>query len=636
MLGFRFARPVGAAADVKELEYIIALHQTSIETRTNATLSSQDVKSLLKSRYSLEISHTQAVEVVRSLGGGDSQQEGKKKAPASTSKGFAASIPDTKEASKVFDNMWKAVVAGIKFSFGNDRNDSGTNAEEDTPIQRSSEDTNGNVKTIKSTELSPNGSDGNTSCLPLGNMMRQLSSLHAANQRGTVDDQSLRILQETIANELSTKVLSSTSEDHRSLLISQEPTIDEVEELGLTTTATSRTNETTETNEMTTVFQSACFDSDDARDALDELEFGPPENIISHENEATNSQSEASSRREDSLEMKQEPNESTDNMTADMEPVPQFLDLVQVLSTVMIPTFARLADEAKNNEPPQRKDNASMPKLVARVIAYGRRKLEILDNDSSIYSGRQTLEIAKLALLKSISVKAPKVDESLVQFLLVAHGEIERASNVELVKEMVAAAQSASGCLDEEALGNAISSDLAECWDPRNEEVQSTFFYDVFGELAPSKNTCLSAVSDETNRSENDLVVNDVEFFKKSENQYKSPPPAHKEGVRHGFFSHGRNTEMGFHSTFSALDFVVDSQFSVAVTGFTWIFFILKCVNSQAFNVISSWTTNPSLVCSTYSQHYPLVSADHVIENQSFLNHSQPFSSLSCDKVEGF
>jgi hypothetical protein len=67
-----FKRKVGAAADIKELEYIIALHQTCMpDTRENATVSSIDVMYLLKSRYTLSISHREAIDVVAALGGGD-------------------------------------------------------------------------------------------------------------------------------------------------------------------------------------------------------------------------------------------------------------------------------------------------------------------------------------------------------------------------------------------------------------------------------------------------------------------------------------------------------------------------------------------------------------------------------------
>lgn len=77
-----FKRKIGAAADIKELEYIIALHQTCMpDTRENATVSSTDVMCMLKSRYTLDISHKEAIDVLAALGGGDNIVQEKNKAP---------------------------------------------------------------------------------------------------------------------------------------------------------------------------------------------------------------------------------------------------------------------------------------------------------------------------------------------------------------------------------------------------------------------------------------------------------------------------------------------------------------------------------------------------------------------------
>jgi len=69
-MSLRFRRRYGAAADVSELEYVIALHQTCSKVRENATVSSRDVLRLLRSRYRLDITHRRALDVVRSFAGG--------------------------------------------------------------------------------------------------------------------------------------------------------------------------------------------------------------------------------------------------------------------------------------------------------------------------------------------------------------------------------------------------------------------------------------------------------------------------------------------------------------------------------------------------------------------------------------
>jgi len=89
--GAHFLRRRGAAGDVAELQYVIALHQTCPTTRDNGTISSRDIQLLLKSRYgltrstktkdeedhsshkkhsSLFVSHKDALELVRSFAGG--------------------------------------------------------------------------------------------------------------------------------------------------------------------------------------------------------------------------------------------------------------------------------------------------------------------------------------------------------------------------------------------------------------------------------------------------------------------------------------------------------------------------------------------------------------------------------------
>jgi hypothetical protein len=67
---------LGAPADVKELEYISALHQTCVpDARANVTVSSLDIQSLLSSRYGLKLSHQECIDIVRGLGGGWSPEE---------------------------------------------------------------------------------------------------------------------------------------------------------------------------------------------------------------------------------------------------------------------------------------------------------------------------------------------------------------------------------------------------------------------------------------------------------------------------------------------------------------------------------------------------------------------------------
>jgi hypothetical protein len=74
----------------------------------------------------------------------------------------------------------------------------------------------------------------------------------------------------------------------------------------------------------------------------------------------------------------------------------------------------------------------------------------------------------------------PVVTTDLVKRLLVLNGEFERAEDSVLVQRMVDAAQSPSGCLDESAFVNALTSDLG-AWDVGCDDKMSTSVYDVFG-----------------------------------------------------------------------------------------------------------------------------------------------------------
>lgn len=73
-MSLRFQRTRGAAADIKELEYIVALHQTTTTTarHTTATVTSVDVHRFLRSRYALSpkaVSQRDIAELLTSLGG---------------------------------------------------------------------------------------------------------------------------------------------------------------------------------------------------------------------------------------------------------------------------------------------------------------------------------------------------------------------------------------------------------------------------------------------------------------------------------------------------------------------------------------------------------------------------------------
>eukprot|EP00588_Corethron_pennatum_P026009 CAMPEP_0194317770 /NCGR_PEP_ID=MMETSP0171-20130528/14493_1 /TAXON_ID=218684 /ORGANISM="Corethron pennatum, Strain L29A3" /LENGTH=802 /DNA_ID=CAMNT_0039074483 /DNA_START=35 /DNA_END=2440 /DNA_ORIENTATION=+ len=72
-----FKRPVGAAADVKELEYISALHQTDMtKVRKDASIKDVDIASFLMSRYGILVTPEEVRKtIMHGLGGGDTEDE---------------------------------------------------------------------------------------------------------------------------------------------------------------------------------------------------------------------------------------------------------------------------------------------------------------------------------------------------------------------------------------------------------------------------------------------------------------------------------------------------------------------------------------------------------------------------------
>jgi len=72
-----FKRPVGAAADVKELEYISALHQTDMtRVRKDASIKDVDIASFLMSRYGILVTPEEVRKTIMyGLGGGDTEDE---------------------------------------------------------------------------------------------------------------------------------------------------------------------------------------------------------------------------------------------------------------------------------------------------------------------------------------------------------------------------------------------------------------------------------------------------------------------------------------------------------------------------------------------------------------------------------
>jgi hypothetical protein len=67
----KFTKPVGATADLREIEYISALHQTSKELRRDGSINSSDISKFLMSRYGISVTTDQVTNTIsKDFGGG--------------------------------------------------------------------------------------------------------------------------------------------------------------------------------------------------------------------------------------------------------------------------------------------------------------------------------------------------------------------------------------------------------------------------------------------------------------------------------------------------------------------------------------------------------------------------------------
>ena len=581
MPGLEFERPVGADADVKELEYVIALHQTSEKTRPNATVSSQDIVALLKSRYDLTISHQDAIQVVRALGGGDN-------------------IVDERQEAKSFVND---LLASLKSRLSKENSSSSSSVQEhgdNLELAHEQPPVTNNAQPEETTS-----STRGTSFLA-----RKMQALHGMHSQMQMDqmvglppkqEQSMRNLQKSITNNLRARVIQKAQKESQKRLLGQP--------LGEEETANDEEfneppapKERVRTKEQN---QTAHEDVEviDVDDDANLLNFAAGEVVVA------NSVSGGTMDQEEEEEVT-----FSQNGANEEDPPAEFLDLVQVLSTILIPTFSRIPVDLKKEETTMEanvtgdevtKDDADRekeetePRLLAklknRFVKYGRRKLNLKDDSSECqFKARDFMDVGKRAMLKSLvgddeddelGGSDPVMDESLMQLLLISHGEIERANNPHLIKEMVAMAHSKSGLFDDEALLNAISSDLGP-WDPSCMDVPTSFFYDVFQQPSPSVQTILEKV-DETGSTE--LVAED-EPTKTPTADAESPSPVKEDRDTAdeerrtkdlGFCSKclkvffpviyaNRHDHHDFSTLFAGIDMAVDLKSSLLVSVMMW------------------------------------------------------------------
>ena len=503
-MSLSFKRRVGASADVKELEYIIALHQTCMpDTRDNATVSSIDVLRFLKSRYGLNVTHAKAIEIVRGLGGSDV---------------VAANV--TENTKKNFMPFFHKKKTGQSDLGETDESkakiDESEAQDNDKPVRHSWDIPLLNKKASKGASK-PSGNEVGDSTLP-------------AEEAGE-------------------------DEDAQPRMVKVDPGVSDIEN-----------SSKIETEEV-------CASSSAVQE----------ENIYV----------------------------SKDGSGADFPE--QYIDLVQILSILLIPAVARAADEFKNGP----RERPILPEPTGHWLFHPIRRAvwkllqHVADKMHSHYEGMRPLPERSLArdilniLLRDI--RECQIDEDLIQSLLLQCGEVERANNPQLIREMVEAAQSSSGCLDEEAFFNALTGDLQEL-DVDSDYQFSTFFEDVFGTDDPNKVTHIEAEDPvDHENDEEDPIGSSAEAKKITESIDAGTDVAKKSSSRPGIrkgdpdlegqtcfccrygtgtwvsklfsrccFCYFKLSKGPFTTSNFDIDLVLDSHLSLLTIVVLWIFFVAR------------------------------------------------------------
>lgn len=250
----------------------------------------------------------------------------------------------------------------------------------------------------------------------------------------------------------------------------------------------------------------------------------------------------------------------------------EYLDIVQILATLLIPNLASAAHDFRNQtehvSPPD-SSLPSEPKVAANDDNVAKEQ-SLLYPPENLFQGALKMLLASLSQYHQDSESPPIVHTDLVESLLWEFGEHERAQDFDLVHEMVDAASSVSGTLDEEALVNALTYDLQD-WKVGQEDRLSTFFYDVYGfELGQKDPTATKASSQAQVEEQEDINKFDAQKVDKDEFDYE------RDRVDH-----------------TNIDFVVDSHSSVSLVVLIWVFYLFIALS---YGTLAQSLVNPPCI----------------------------------------
>jgi hypothetical protein len=255
----------------------------------------------------------------------------------------------------------------------------------------------------------------------------------------------------------------------------------------------------------------------------------------------------------------------------------EYLDMVQILSILLIPTLVHAAAN-----------------LSAEKSHNGGR-------DDNLYQSLEPqpanlLELAVQFFLKSLfidglssSENEPILDEDLVEAILLDMGESERAQDPQLIREMVELGRNPSAGpsrrpFDAQTLAQVLTADVAPYWPLHNANHCTTYWEDVV------------CVNDSVDRKSGSSDNNDIDHIDESANEVLTDPAAPmmneamNERVPMATSEIAAETKVQpshspknqGHPLLTPIDYAVDSHTSVVIVGIIWTFYVMCSITYAA------------------------------------------------------
>lgn len=245
----------------------------------------------------------------------------------------------------------------------------------------------------------------------------------------------------------------------------------------------------------------------------------------------------------------------------------EYLDIVQLTSILLIPTLARAGKEFRDGTDDRSNhqddihnasDTGWYERWKSEKVQHKQDK-ELLDKESLRPQPHTLIKDVLGIILSEVYYDEadwpPLLTEDLVEGILLEYGEIERAQDKELIREMVRVAASSSGRMDEAAFANCLTLDTGE-WEVGSEDRKSSFYYDIF--RIDKANGVLENVDESVNEESGETMQL-------------------------------LDTENALDNT--NIDFVIDAHTSTLVTILIWTFYVVTALSYAT--LLQGWYSEP-------------------------------------------